>query len=205
MKKIGVMIVFFLLVSSALAQNESTNETINKLSEKVDGLDKYIEKQVPLISSLPPRLQTVLKYTLGLTGESSISLAIIMITLWVILAIGLVNILSIFSIFSKGTSTAIGILLSIIFAATGVLKNISISLMNLAANLRFLEDWSAGVLGFVIVILVLIFFFVSKLSNEIRRHNIIEEAEESGIKKASVFAIMQSFVKSLAKFTKDTD
>lgn len=186
MKKIGAFLLLTVLISSfvfAQATNDS-NTTISfedaktNIASKTDPLvDKEIE--------IPDNLKLVVNiFLLGIGGAErtlSVSLLVVLIVLWILGFIFLANIIGLTPFFHGGTKWPAAALIVILFALSGALRSIANFALNVGNVFKFLEDWSAGALVFVIVLAIIIALIVEKLFKILKEHLEISEAHQEGL------------------------
>jgi len=160
--------------------------------------DKFLENQI----KIPEALQTPAKIIFGLEDNAPLNLFIISLMIWLIIIVSFIDILTTYSSFSKPVAAMIGLLISIIAAASGVVKSISLFLVDATSQVKFIE--SLGILGFIILIVIILILFV--IMHTINRHykykKEISDAEEEGIKAGSALSFTNMMRKMFGKLNK---
>lgn len=215
-KKIGVLLVFILLLTSlVLAQiGNDTNETDSNISIDKEGIKEGLKEATSKIASktdpivekeieIPERLQTLAKILFGIEDKSSVSALVISFLVWLLFLLLFTNILMYWSLFSKEVAFAAGVILTIIMAALGIVKNISVFLINIGSYFKFLEHWSAGALGFGVVLILIIAFIIMRIGKYFREQAGITRAHEEGIEVGAELGFLQRLREMFSKVGKE--
>lgn len=202
MKKAGVFLIIILLflafvsaqstadgISSggSVPNSSIPSETKVAVRDAAEKLDSVVEKPVPI----PEKLQPVAKILFGLEEDSSFSLFIITLAIWIIFALTFSNIMEFYSTFTKNTAIAVGFLLTIILAAIGLVRRIATLLINIGGNFDFLETWSAGALGFAVLIVIIFFIILRKILGYAKEYQLLRIARREGIEAGADLAVVK--------------
>ncbi|MEK6898649.1 MAG: hypothetical protein AABW79_00960 [Nanoarchaeota archaeon] len=167
-------LAFFMLFLFTLALSSSAE--IND-SQIKDAIDKTLSKEIPL----NPELQ---KFTSALfkTEELSFSLFIILIVLSILSFSVLINILHLTPFFSKGITNIIGaICITLLIAITGAFYDIAVFILGFGETFKFLERWSSGAIIFAIVIIIIVWFVLTKMLKWAKNYSEMEKAKHEGM------------------------
>lgn len=149
--------------------------------------------------NLPQYVAAPLKSLLGIGNPTTGEILVIYITIFFIIIVALSEIIDVFGIFSKGTSTIIGVGLGLIAGSTGAIKSMA-GWFGLTAHL--------GVLGILVVIgaaiLVAVMFNVG-LGSTMRRWRLSRQIEMDALHTEKSSARMKDAAKSLVELDKELE
>jgi hypothetical protein len=208
-KRVLFIFVIFLLVQSVVAENSAGQsllvnnssdigaplEDFRGVVEKTDGL---FEKEYVLPTRIQPIIGTLFRF-----GDSvTISEAIIALMLLLLFAFSFISIMKDFGPFSENTATWIGLLVALIVSMVGLVKSLTIFLLNLGGRLAFIEDWSAGALLFSGLLIVVIYVVGGKLFKAFARSRGLEKAFSKGTQAGALLAQQKAQSEAFEKISK---
>jgi hypothetical protein len=164
--------------------NASREANVAAIKEKSD---EVAEKQI----NLPTWAEPIVKFLIRLEEPFTLSHLIIAVALFVLLSVILIDILQLFSAFTDRTSAIVGILLTVIISSIGVIKSITICLINKGNVVKWLEGWSAGALVFWLIVIVLATFGLSKVFRIAHDYKLLRLAKKEGLEAGAELAFVR--------------
>ncbi|PIN90316.1 hypothetical protein COU60_01850 [Candidatus Pacearchaeota archaeon CG10_big_fil_rev_8_21_14_0_10_34_76] len=188
LKKVSIFIISIILLTSfAFAQTDSTSSETD--SEDIKSkTDNFVDKQI----EFPQPLQILMEIILGVKGTISLSGLIIFIVSWILLLIFIASILEFTPFLKGGIKWLVAVLIMILFSISGGTNFIAKLFLGLTDLFNFLEGWSVGAMAFSIILLVIIFFILSKALKFLRNYRDGIEAEEEGRKIGTSMAVIKA-------------
>lgn len=187
MKKSFLLIAVLLLTLIFVSAQTNVSQTSPNPDNIINSANQFIEKDI----SVPEPLQIFAKIFFGFEEKISLQMLIIILALWVLFFVAFSDIIATSSSFSNPVSWIIGLCMTVMLGALGVIRSLSIFLLNQALSIRFLEKWPAGALTLVFVVIILILGITSRLFRGLKEHRIIEKAREKGIKRGARLATIE--------------
>lgn len=188
----GVLLLIFLtiiLTSIVLAQTNGTS--FKKFGDTTNNL---IEKEI-LINE---NLAIFVRVLFGIKGPVTISFAIMIILIWLMMLIFLRNILILTPFFKGGISWVAAIVVNLLIALSGGMRLLTKLFLETGSIFKFLEEWTTGALIFSIILLIIIFMVLKKAIRFIKMKEESMEAEDEGRK----VGIQIGFLKSMREWFK---
>ena len=190
------LILALILIPYAHAEDPPTADEFNKtlkdarqvtLKALQDRTDTIAEKQV----NLPEWLEPIVKNLFRFEEPFTLSHVIIALCLFILFAVTFIDILQLFSLFSNTTSAIVGLLMTVIMSAAGMIYSMTLFLMDKGSVFRILADWSAGALFFIVIIIVLAFFILSKLFKWLEEYKLLRIAKKEGLEAGAELAFVK--------------
>lgn len=189
-------------LSSAATEDEQAqtnlNESATKLRELTDKADNLVEKPLALPDWAGKIIQVLTRFELPVTYSQ----AIIAIALILLVAVIFVDIMRLFSPFSPGTATMIGIIMTVIMSTLGMIRYITFGLLDAGKSFQVLEKFSTGFLAFWVLLALLLMFIINKVFKRAREYELIQRARREGVEMASWQALGRSFMDTFASMFK---
>lgn len=176
MKRVMLLLILLSLLTTPLVFAEE-NKTLSSISTS---FGQSLDKEVPL----PDSVKMIVKLVLGVkqSPELTISILTILVAVWIIIFLILANILELTPFFHGWTRWIGAACIALIIAVTGVIESAALFLIALSRDIIFFGQFSAGALLFVIIILVVSWVVLSKISRLIKEYREISEAHIEGTK-----------------------
>ena len=169
---------------------DARKATLKALEERTN---KVAEKPI----DLPKFLEPVVKTLIRLEEPITLSNLIIATALFVLFAIIFIDIMRLFSPFSQLTSSVVGLILTVILSAIGVIKSLTEILIEKGNPLKFIAGWSAGALFFWFIIIIAAIILVRYWSQFLQQRKLLKEARTQGIQSASVLTLAKAFMRTM--------
>lgn len=200
MKKIGVALAIIILLSSlSIAQIIEPNEKETNYSYRITSIQEKTNQIIDKPIEMPDFLQIPIKIIFGVGEKSSFQLVIISIMLWFLFFLLFSNIIKLFSPFSEAVTITSGAVFSIILASIGFIKGLSLWLINVGDNIKFIEKWGILQLMMIAIIIIAIWIVSKVVTKSIKDSKEIEKAHEAGIKAGASLGFMNSLKKVFYK------
>lgn len=174
---------------------EDTDATGITDAQMQEGIENFKEQTNPFVEKeieIPEKLETITKVLFKFESPITVSQAIIATMLFIFLVLFFIDIMKSFSPFQEQTAVLMGILLALIISMIGILKSFTIFLLNLGGQSKFLENWSAGALVFIAILIVIIAVIMLKLLRVIKEHQGLAKAYERGAKAGAHHAFIEA-------------
>lgn len=164
--------------------NDARQVTLKALQEKSDAV---AEKQI----DLPKWLEPIIKALFRFEEPFTLSHVIIALCLFAIFATVFIDILQLFSVFSDTTSMVIGLCMTIIMSASGMINSAALFLMDKGSLFRIVSGWTAGALFFIVIILVLLWFALRNIFRWFHEYKLLRIAKKEGLEAGAELAFVR--------------
>jgi len=178
-KSFAIILITFLLIQIVIAQTNITGSSINNsISGFKEKTDSIAEKEI-LINE---NLAIFVRVLSGIQGPVTISYAIMIALIWIMMLIFLRNIMILTPFFKGGMSWLMAIVVNLLIALSGGMKLLTKLFLETGSIFKFLEEWTTGALIFSIILVIVIFLILGKAMKFIKRKEEIMKAEEESTK-----------------------
>jgi len=138
-------------------ESEETDQSQGKVIKITEEADKIAEQQIEIPDKY--KLKEIAKVLFKIDSPAPLNLLIIAGVLSIIFYSLFADIFDAFSPFGKGTSIILSVCITLIASIIGVIKSISVFLINARSHIKFLENYSS--LGsFLIVTAIIVFWAI---------------------------------------------
>jgi len=178
-KEFIVGILFLVLFASFTVAAENENLNLGSTSNVRDKTNEALSKQI----KIPENLQLAARIVFGLKASTPVDTQtfVILIGLWVIVLLLVKNILEVFPMVGEGVkSWAVGILVTLLIAFSGGVRLAAGWILSISRFFGLLEKW--GLARFIISLLVLvgIFYLISKVIKTLKKRVGVEGMAQDG-------------------------
>lgn len=177
-KSFAIILITFLLIQIVIAQTNTTNNSLTAIKKIGDATDGLVEKEI-LINE---NLAIPIKILFGVKGPVTLSFAIMILLIWIMMLIFLRNIMILTPFFKGGMSWLMAIVVNLLIALSGGMKFLTKVFLETGSIFKFLEEWTTGALIASIILVIIIFLVLGKAMKFIRRKEEIMKAEEESTK-----------------------
>ena len=189
MKKVFVFLFLFVMMSSFVL---AANSGIALFRDRPnDVLDQSVE--------FPEEIKSITRVAFGLDEDHNVDLQvfIVLLGIWIVMLLIVKSILDIVPFFGVGWKSWIGgIVVTLLMATTGALRISAEFFFSIGTSIKVLGDWGIAVILFTLVILFIILYAVTKVTNILKYNMGLEEIKKFGynlaLEKARAKAIADS-------------
>ena len=196
MKKTDAILTLLFLSSLFLTNLAIAAEKTDAQNASLN-VNSALEKEI----QVPDSLQLIIKVLFGIERTISISLLILVLTIWLFSFLFFANVLKLTPFFKGWTIWPAAAGVTILIALSGVIKNISLFLLNAGDSFAFLAKLGAGALLLIIVIIIVIAVFSLKVLNALRKKIEKEQAQEEGSRIGTTIGMVEK-MKEMFGFTR---
>ena len=200
MNKRVLGVIFFLCllyIPSVFAESPNANNSITNITDK---LDTSINQPI----NLPSPIESVVKIILGIKKSPQITLTLLvsMTCIWFFLFIILAETLNLTPFFSNTTRWIGAAIITLLIAATGIIETIYLWIFSPISNIGFIKNWSTGALIFLVVLIVICGFILTKILKFAKEYNERIQMHQDGTKVGVELGFLAR-MRDMFKFTKD--
>lgn len=176
---IACLILFGLAAAQDLNDIQGQIQNRTNLSGAQESSNRILEQQV----EIPENFRFVPRFLFGLqlNQEISFQLFIILIGSWIILYVGFTQIIKIMPFFDGGKAWIASFCVMVLMGISGGLILAANFLIDLSTLFGVLKGWEIVGLAIALVFLVIVYFFIAKVSKMLRNKMHVEENEITGL------------------------
>ncbi len=199
------------LSSIVLAQTSTTDTQINSSLKSSFNISKEILKDpTPQIDErldkdiiIPDNVQMIVRIVFGIKGDISVSALILLLAIWTFVLLFLGGITPLIPLFNnKIKAWFLAFIINLLIALGGTYVTIAQFTLSIGEDIKFLKDWSAGLLFLCIVTIIVFFYLFNKIFKKFQERMKMNKAREAGQKIGRDIAKLSSQTAATEEFNK---